>query len=159
MLAKLQLSFMSWQINYKTGGNLQVVHHDVASGAVVHTSAVMGTGLDGSHPAHLRGAHAERRQHRLVSRATTCPGRPTPSTSTGPGPDVRPSAPRPSVQVGAPGVNSSVAIGHVTVESAVTSIFDFVTQINAYQGESSVTRAYRLAGEEGYPLYLYGPDH
>jgi hypothetical protein len=62
------------------------------------------------------------------------------------------------VLVGCPTpANSSVSIGQVTVESAVTSIFDIVTQINAYQGESSVTRAYRLATEEGYPLYYQGP--
>jgi hypothetical protein len=62
-----------------------------------------------------------------------------------------------SVQVGAPGTNSSVAIGHVTVENAVTSLFDFATQLNAYQSETAGTRAKRLAGEEGYTLYLYGP--
>lgn len=156
MLAKLQLSFMSWQINYQTGGNLQVVVTDVASGAVVHTSAVMGTGLDG------KAARISLELKQNGGSIDWSLGYYVPLSANAiyfnwPGALTSTVGAATYVQVGATGTNSAVAIGHVTVESAVTSIFDIVTQINAYQSESSVTRAYRLATEEGYPLYYQGP--
>jgi hypothetical protein len=156
MLAKLQLSFMSWQINYQTGGNLQVVVTDVASGAVVHTSAVMGTGLDG------KAARISLELKQNGGSIDWSLGYYVPNSANAiyfnwPGALTSTVGAATYVQVGATGANSSVSIGHVTVESAVTSMFDIVTQINAYQGESSVTRAYRLATEEGYPLYYQGP--
>jgi hypothetical protein len=156
MLAKLQLSFMAWQINYATGGNLQVVVTDVASGAVVHTSAVMGTGLDGKQ-ARISLELKQNGGSIDWSLGYYVPDQPNAIYFNWPGALTSTVGAATFVQVGAPGVNASVAIGQVTVESAVTSMFDLVTQINAYQGESSVTRAYRLAGEEGVPFLFAGP--
>jgi hypothetical protein len=73
----------AWQINYKTGGNLQVVVTDVASGAVVHIGH-HGHGPGRQSGSDLPGAHAERGAS-TGPWATTCPTLPTLSTSTGPG--------------------------------------------------------------------------
>lgn len=41
---------------------------------------------------------------------------------------------------------TSTVVGHVTVESAVSSIFTQLSQFNAFQGESAVSRMQRLCG-------------
>jgi hypothetical protein len=50
----------------------------------------------------------------------------------------------------------SVSVGHVTVESAITSIFDLDLQTNAYAGELAVARVNRLCTEEGVALRVVG---
>lgn len=44
---------------------------------------------------------------------------------------------------------AQTAIGHVSVQSAITSIFDLGPQLAAYAGERAGVRAERLCGEEG----------
>jgi hypothetical protein len=157
MLAKVTMPISSWQINYTTGGNLQVVVTDTDSGATVSTSAVMGTGLDGKNARislelKQNGGSIDWSLGYYVPNSANAVyfNWPSALTTTVGSPSY--------VQVGCPApANSSVAIGQVTLESTVTSIFDIVQQINAYAGESSVTRAYRLTGEEGVPFLYAGP--
>lgn len=49
-----------------------------------------------------------------------------------------------------------VGIGHVTVESAITSLFDMSSQLNAYLGETAGTRFERICSEEGIPNLRIG---
>lgn len=56
---------------------------------------------------------------------------------------------------------NGTAIGHATVENAVTDIFALKDQLNAYNGEASMARMGRLCFEEGVPLAIsgeYDPD-
>lgn len=48
------------------------------------------------------------------------------------------------------------ALGHSTVESQVTSLFDLASQLNAYAGETATDRLTRLCREEGVTLSLSG---
>lgn len=48
------------------------------------------------------------------------------------------------------------AIGHVSVSSTITSIFDVITQLNGYAGEPAGARLTRLAGEGRVPLMQIG---
>lgn len=47
---------------------------------------------------------------------------------------------------------TDTVLGHLSVQSAVTSIFDLDLQLAAYSGERAWTRAGRLAGEEGVDI-------
>lgn len=49
-----------------------------------------------------------------------------------------------------------MAIGHATVETAVTSVFDLSSQLNAYNGETATARMGRLCFEEGVQLTITG---
>ena len=49
-----------------------------------------------------------------------------------------------------------VAVGHVTVEKAITSIFDLSSQLNAFFGETAAARISRLCTENGLTLALVG---
>lgn len=49
-----------------------------------------------------------------------------------------------------------VAIGHVTVESAITSLFDMSSQLNAWLGETAGARFERICTEEGIPFQRIG---
>lgn len=51
---------------------------------------------------------------------------------------------------------NGIALGHATVEKKVTSIFDLLSQLNAYNGETATTRMIRLCGEEGVTFSLNG---
>lgn len=51
---------------------------------------------------------------------------------------------------------SGTAIGHATVEKAVTDIFALSSQLNAYNGETATARLGRLCFEEGVPITLSG---
>lgn len=51
------------------------------------------------------------------------------------------------------------AIGHVHLENAITSVFDYGVQLNAYLGETAGNRMQRLAGENGESIDVVGdPD-
>lgn len=51
---------------------------------------------------------------------------------------------------------SGTAIGHVTVQNVITSIFDFKDQLKAYLGETAGTRIQRLCSEQGVPFEYVG---
>jgi hypothetical protein len=155
-LAEITMPITTWAINYTTGGNLQVVVTDSDSGAVVHTSAVMGTGLDGK---QARISLELKQNGGAIdwSLGYFVPGSANAIYFNWPGALTTTVGQAGYVTVGCPApANSSVSIGQVTVESTVTSMFDIVQQINAYAGESSVTRAYRLCLEEGVPFLYAG---
>ncbi len=50
----------------------------------------------------------------------------------------------------------SIAVGHVTVEKGITSIFDLAPQFAAYAGERADTRMLRLASENAISLAVVG---
>lgn len=51
---------------------------------------------------------------------------------------------------------ADVAVGHVTVEAAITSIFDLLGQFSGWTGETATARLARLAGEAGASVALLG---
>lgn len=50
----------------------------------------------------------------------------------------------------------STVIGHISVESTVSSIFDVADQLNAYLGETAGRRFERLCAENGIPFIVHG---
>lgn len=52
---------------------------------------------------------------------------------------------------------SGLSAGHITVENAVSSIFDTVQQVNAYRGEGANDRMVRLSSENNVPFTNSGP--
>jgi hypothetical protein len=50
----------------------------------------------------------------------------------------------------------SVAFGHLSVESAITTLFDVSAEFNAHAGETAATRVSRLAGEASLPAVVAG---
>lgn len=50
----------------------------------------------------------------------------------------------------------SLAVGHLTVEKGITTIFDLTSQFAAYAGERADTRLLRLADENGISLAVVG---
>lgn len=53
---------------------------------------------------------------------------------------------------------SGVTMGQVTVQSAVTSVFDLSDHLDAYSGETAVNRLVRLCGEESIECVIIGND-
>lgn len=55
---------------------------------------------------------------------------------------------------------TDVAIGHVSLENEITSLFTLSDELNAHIGETAGNRAIRLAAEEDQPLsYVGDPDN
>lgn len=48
------------------------------------------------------------------------------------------------------------AVGHVSVQSSITSIFDLADELNAYSGELAAARIARLCLQEGVPVTIIG---
>lgn len=48
------------------------------------------------------------------------------------------------------------AVGHVTVEKAISTVFDVIEQLRAYAGERADTRIVRLAGDAGVTVQVVG---
>ena len=59
-----------------------------------------------------------------------------------------------SMNVG--GVLTDTALGHISVENEISSIYDLSDELNAYSGESATDRILRLCREEGVPVTLVG---
>jgi hypothetical protein len=51
---------------------------------------------------------------------------------------------------------SGTAVGHITIQSVITSFFAVASQLKAYVGETAGTRAQRLCLEEGVPFAYIG---
>ncbi len=51
---------------------------------------------------------------------------------------------------------TDTAIGHISVQPQITSVFDLADQLDAYRGETPAGRFYRLCQEEGIPFRLIG---
>lgn len=61
-----------------------------------------------------------------------------------------------SVTFGAHNDISGLAIGHVTVQNAITSVFNDAKELDAFEGEVSFTRFSRLMGENGIESTVSG---
>lgn len=61
-----------------------------------------------------------------------------------------------SVEIGGNGTLTDFACGHVTLQNAVTDIFEIAPQLAAYNGERALTRARRLSTENSVPLVFVG---
>lgn len=59
-----------------------------------------------------------------------------------------------SMNVG--GILTDTALGHISVETQITSLFDLSDELNAYTGERATDRLLRLCAEEGVPVTLVG---
>lgn len=53
-------------------------------------------------------------------------------------------------------VASGLAIGHIAVHSAVTTVFDLSSELNAFTGELAGVRAQRLCAQQGIPFSYVG---
>ena len=155
-LALLDTAGTRWRFIYKLPNNLQVQCIDLTTGTVAYTGPSTGFALDGkllkcSLELTQNGANVD------LAFATLVPGASTGSVATATAPGVTLGS-AVAVTWGTPGsTNSQTAIGHVTIESDVTSLFAQGVQLNAYVGELADARASRLATEEGYALTLAGP--
>lgn len=61
-----------------------------------------------------------------------------------------------SINLGAALNINGMAVGHVTVQNAVTSVFTDAKELNAFEGEVSHTRFTRLTGENGIESAVIG---
>lgn len=61
-----------------------------------------------------------------------------------------------SVSMNVGGVLTDTALGHISVENEITSIYDLSDELNAYSGESATDRILRLCREEGMPVTIVG---
>lgn len=52
----------------------------------------------------------------------------------------------------------ALAVGHVSVQNVITSLFDLSAELNAYAGEKATTRIGRLCAQESVPLQIVGDD-
>lgn len=59
-------------------------------------------------------------------------------------------------RVGAAPLMDDVAMGHVSVHDAISSIYDLSDELNAYTGEHAATRFSRLCAEEGVSATIVG---
>lgn len=155
VIARLECSSTTWTLTYSTGGALVLTCVD-NTGATIVASGALSMSLDGrlyriSLELNTSGANIAWRLQQLEVGAST--GFFFNSTSSAATLGVAR-----AVTVGCTGSSSAVAIGHVTVESSITSLFSLATQLNAYKGELAIARAQRLATEEGYTLYRQGPS-
>lgn len=60
------------------------------------------------------------------------------------------------LNIGGDGLFTDVAAGHVTIQNAVTSIFELENELTGYVGETAGDRLVRLCAENGVPLALRG---
>lgn len=156
-IAKLTTTNSTWSLSYATGGGLNISATNNIDGSSLYGNAPLTMGLDGklwriSLELSQSGANILWQLQQLqvggptaqFFNATT--GAATVGAAT-------------AVQLGCYGsTNSPVSIGHVTVESTITTLFDLTTQMNAYQSETATARAIRLTSEEGVPFYRFGPS-
>lgn len=156
VLAKLTLTSTTWSILYKTGGGVVLAATNNIDGSALTTTGTLALNLDGK-PWMISLELSPSGGNIFWTLEQYQPGALTGfffNSTTG----AATVGAAVAVQVGAPGTNSQVAFGHVTVESSVTNLFALINQFNAWAGETAAARARRLAGEEGYPILRSGPD-
>lgn len=141
-----------WEVRYLPGGgglfNVRA-WNDV--GGIVYDSASLGFAMDGRKcMVSLQLTNNAGNVDWLLAMLDVGASAGVTFTGTAPGVTMGAGA---QVNVNAAAGNlQSLSIGHVHVRNVITSIFDFSQQLNAYLGETALSRATRLAVEENVVL-------
>jgi len=145
-----------WEISYFSGGGLAIKVYDGSSSTAIYTSGI-GTFNANGKLLRVSLEMTESGGNVNWTLATLEVGQTIGGTISGTVTGRTVSSARQVIIC--PHLNQDqVAIGHVTVESAVTSLFDLFLQLNAYSGETAIIRMQRLCVEEGVPLGLHELD-
>lgn len=139
---------------YWTNGSLELIGYN-ASGSQIFDSGLFSFGVNGT-PIWVSVELQQVGGNVQYSIVTLKPGFPTGNTTV-PGTVAGTIGQATSVMLGAQGNFSSTGVGQVTVQGQWESLFDFASQLNAYQGEAAGDRFARLCSEEGMPYRIYGP--
>lgn len=148
-------SVIRWDLYYTAGGNLGVATYG-SSGALVNDTGAIAFAVDGQ--AVRISVWAQKSGSDLSCQMSVLPqgvgGTATywPFTVTG-----QSLSNAYAIAICPPGNNlSSSVVGQVTVESAVTDIFTFLSQFNGFVGERTSDRLSRLAGYAGFEFDVIG---
>ncbi len=142
----------SWEVVYGTGGTLRVVAKD-EEGTILLDSGYIAFNVNG---AKLRvaldllqnGANVE------WDLTTVEPGQTGVTTGGTLNNQTFGQAKRVIVNNG--GGITDTAVGHVSIQPGITSVYDLADQLNAYIGEKPARRFWRLCQEENIPFRLIG---
>lgn len=150
-----------WRVRYNTGGSLTVLAYaDSAGGSTILSSGPYAFAVDGQN-LQVSLDLTQSGSDIAWALSTLQPGQTTGSTAgatltgrtVGQALEVRISPPPespPAITV------QGLTIGHVSARSAVTSIFDLSSELNAWIGETAGARIVRLCGEEGIAVSYVG---
>lgn len=142
-----------WEVHYGTGGTLGLRAYDAGGGLIFDTGDVAfaadGRLLIVSAEATENGANVDWTLSALEV------GQSVGSTfgSTAAGQTVGRVG---QITVSPAGGLDGTAIGHLSVQTTVTSLFELADQLNAWRGETAGRRIERLCREEGVPLTIRG---
>lgn len=138
-----------WELFYNTGGNVQVRAFD-RSGTVITTSSSLSLGVLDT---RVRFSYTLVQEGSDVRWKVTAPdeeGNPAVEVNAlltgytcGAAYDIRYAVGNPTVNV------AEVALGHITVQTVETSLFDMHQQFSAFNGETTGFRFVRLCEQEG----------
>lgn len=142
-----------WAVVYGTGGTLQLLAKD-DSGTTIADSGAQAFGVDGkllrvSVELTQDGADVDWNILTLEPGAST--GLSSAATLAG-----YTVGQVKQVNVNPGGGLDDVAVGHITVQPEITSLFDLGPQLAAYAGETAGRRVERLCDEEGITFVAYG---
>jgi hypothetical protein len=144
----------SWELIYYTGGSLGVKAYDPA-GTVLTDTGPLGYILNGLNLL-VQVRMAANGSNTSGTLSTMGPGDFEPAENTfsvtGNIGNVT------SVQLLPANVNTSVAIGHLSVQNQVTDIFDMIQPLSAFDGETAEDRATRLLGLVNIDPVAYSSD-
>lgn len=135
-----------WDLIYTTGGNLTLRAHDSAGGTIATFGPVAflvdGLQLWVSVDMDQNGADVD------VTISTVQPGKSVGSTASATFTSTTVTICR-SVQLNPGGLLTDTAMGHITVEDTITSLFALGNPLAGWIGETAGNRIKRLCGEEG----------
>ena len=148
-------SIRRWDLIYHTGsgGTLTMTGYD-AAGSSVTTSGAIGFLIDG---AHVRVSMSVSNSGGTITygAATLAPGDAIGATWSGSVAGTSETITAIQVGAGATALDG-VTIGHITVQDAITSIFDLSDMLDGYAGETAGARFARLCGEESITYRVLG---
>jgi hypothetical protein len=141
-----------WDVLYGTGGTLTLNIYDPA-GVSLYTSGAVAYSMDGravrmSLELTQNGADIDWALSTLEATATA-----TATTTTGTLAG-RTYGRVDWVNVGGDALFTGIAVGHITVQNVVNSIYSLLNELIAYTGEVAEARIRRLAQQEGITVYV-----
>jgi hypothetical protein len=142
-----------WELVYYSGGSLGLKAYDV-SGTNILTAGPIGFTIDGE--LHRISVELDQNGSDVDYRISTLEvGNTVGGTSAGTlvGYVIYQCL---QVQINPQGVLDDVVVGHVSLQSEITSLFDLSDELKGYAGETAGNRLQRLCTEEGIPLYYTG---
>lgn len=144
-----------WEIVYNTGGSLSLNAYSEL-GASLLAAGPFGFNVNGV-PLRLGLSLTQSGANVTYALDTLAVGNTTGAQNSGTLNSQTVTAAR-SVTLAASKNMTGCIVGHVTVQSAVTSVYDLSDHLNAYDGETAVDRFARLCGEEGVGCIVLGDD-